>query len=58
MVKILRALDNRYTNIIQTMDIFETTKRVLIFMELATNGTLFEFLDRSKDMIAETQVNS
>jgi serine/threonine protein kinase len=27
-------------------------------MELATNGTLFEFLDRSEDMIAKTQVNS
>lgn len=52
-VRILRILDERHPNIVSTLDVFETSKRILIPMRLTPNGSLYDFIDKQTEPMKE-----
>ena len=54
-VRIMRALDERHPNIIDILDVFETSKRVIILMRLTPNGSLYDFMDKRSELLDENQ---
>lgn len=55
LVIILRALDERHPNIIDILDVFETSKRVIVMMRLTPNGSLNDFMDKRSELVDESQ---